>query len=123
MTTISETRLKDFWAIHPDARRELMIWKRIVKSHDWKHPADVKATFGARVDWTKVASGQTVFVFDIANNKYRMIAAIHFDKVRLFVLRLFSHKEYDANRWKAELKECDLRLWNETANHRPKGRS
>jgi len=30
------------------------------------------------VDFVKVDTGATVFVFDIANNKWRMIAAIHF---------------------------------------------
>ena len=42
-------------------------------------------------------------MFDIANNRYRMIAAIHYDFPRVFVLRIFGHKEYDKNYWKDEL--------------------
>jgi mRNA-degrading endonuclease HigB of HigAB toxin-antitoxin module len=63
----------------------------------------VKRQFGARVDFVKVRSGNTVAVFDIVNNRYRMIAAIHYDHPRVFVLRIFDHKEYDKNRWKDEL--------------------
>jgi mRNA-degrading endonuclease HigB of HigAB toxin-antitoxin module len=40
-----------------------------------------------------------VRVFDIANNKYRMIAAIHYDFPRVFVLRIFDDDEYDKDKW------------------------
>ena len=35
------------------------------------------------------------YVFDIGGNKYRVIAAIHFDKQRLYVRHVFTHLEYD----------------------------
>jgi len=44
-----------------------------------------------------------VAVFDIANNNYRLVAAIHYDYSRVFVLRIFDHAEYDLNYWKEEL--------------------
>jgi len=37
-------------------------------------------------------------VFDIGGNKYRVIAAIRFNRQMLFVRHVFTHKEYD--RWK-----------------------
>ena len=63
----------------------------------------MKRSFGARVDFVKVDSGNTVAVFDITNNKYRLGAAIHYDYPRVFVLRVMTHPEYDRNRWKQEL--------------------
>lgn len=51
----------------------------------------------------KVQSGNTVAVFDIHNNKYRLVAAIHYDHPRVFVLRIMTHEEYDKNYWKNEL--------------------
>jgi mRNA interferase HigB len=103
MRVIKVSRLRRFWTAHHDAEKELRTWIRITESAIWRSPADVKRHFGARVDFVKVASGNTVAVFDIANNRYRMIAAIHYDFPRVFVLRIFDHKEYDMDNWKDEL--------------------
>lgn len=103
MRIISRGRLREFWVVHPDARAELSAWYAVTDASDWKTPADVKRTFGARVDFVKVASGGTVAVFDIRGNRYRMIAAIHYDFPRVFVLRIMTHGEYDDNKWKDEL--------------------
>jgi len=103
MRVISKTRLKEFWAEHPDAEKELTKWYAVASSTVWRTPADVKRGFGVRVDFVKLASGNTAAVFDITNNRYRLVAAIHYDYPRVFVLRVMTHKEYDLNRWKEEL--------------------
>ena len=63
----------------------------------------MKQSFGAAVDFVKVQSGNTVAVFDIHNKKYRLVAAIHYDFPRVFVLRIMTHEQYDKNYWKDEL--------------------
>jgi mRNA interferase HigB len=70
----------------------------------WRNFVEVKATFG-QTDQAKVASGQTVCVFDIGGNKYRLVAFISYRKGKVYVLRVMTHKEYDrANQqWKEEL--------------------
>ena len=103
MRVIKPSRLREFWEANPTAERELRAWLAVVDQSAWMTPADVKQTFGARADFVKVASGNTVTVFDVANNNYRLIAAIHYDHPRVFVLRIFDHAEYDLNHWKAEL--------------------
>jgi mRNA interferase HigB len=103
MRIISKSRLREFWAEHPDAEGELRIWHDLTVLASWKNPAEVKRVFGHRVDFVKVASGNTLAVFDVVNNRYRMVAAIHYDYPRVFVLRLMTHEEYDEERWKAEL--------------------
>jgi len=52
-----------------------------------------------------VRSGQTVCVFDIGGNKFRLIAFISYRKGKVYVLRVMAHKEYDRSnqRWKEEL--------------------
>ena len=35
------------------------------------------------------------YIFDISGNKYRVIAAIHFDRQILYVRHVFTHIEYD----------------------------
>ncbi len=105
MRIIKTSTLRRFWT-HPDhrnAEKELRAWIRLITEATWSSPADVKRLFGARVDFVKVASGNTVAVFDIANNNYRLVVAIHYDFPRVFVLRVLSHKEYDRNKWKDEL--------------------
>jgi mRNA interferase HigB len=82
---------------------ELAKWLKTSKEAEWRHPSDVKSAFGARVDFVKVASGNTVAVFDFANNNWRLIAAIHYDRQRLFVPRILTHKDYDTNKWKKDL--------------------
>jgi mRNA interferase HigB len=103
MRIIKSSTLRRFWRKNPDAEKELRAWIRITSGARWVTPAAVKQQFGARADFVKVASGNTVAVFDIANNRYRMIAAIHYDFPRAFILRIFTHEEYDKNRWKEEL--------------------
>lgn len=103
MRIIKISTLRRFWTAHADAEKELRAWIRIVAAARWSSPAAVKRHFGARVDFVRVASGNTVAVFDIANNRYRMIAAVHYDFPRVFVLRIFDHKQYDKEQWKQEL--------------------
>lgn len=103
MRIIKASTLRRFWRAHRDAERELRTWIRIVDAANGSTPANVKRQFGARVDFVKVASGNTVAVFDVVNNRYRMITAIHYDYPRIFVLRIFDHAEYDQNKWKSEL--------------------
>jgi mRNA interferase HigB len=103
MRIISKTRLKEFWKQHPGAEKELIKWYVTTEQATWKNPADVKQSFGVRVDFVKVHSGNTVAIFDISNNNYRLIAAIHFNYPRVFVLRVLTHQEYDREKWKKEL--------------------
>jgi len=103
--------LKDFWTTdaYADSETALGHWIEIVKRSAWDSPSDIKATFGKRVDFVATrGSGSTVAVFDIAGNKYRLIAAIHHlpahaEKGRVYVLRILTHRQYDQQRWKEEL--------------------
>jgi len=39
-------------------------------------------------------------VFDIGGNKVRLIAAIHYNRRKIYVRAVLTHSEYDAERWK-----------------------
>ena len=111
MRIISEKRLDEFCESDPsrrDAKRPLTLWKNAVKSAAWANPANVKQTFGKNVDFVKSDNGSDLVVFNVHANHYRLIAAIHYlprhvRKGRVYVLRILTHEEYDANRWKKEL--------------------
>jgi len=92
MRVISNKALTDFSAIHPPAGEPLQAWRKIAESRTFSNFAEIKATFNA-VDKVDI-----YYVFDIGGNKYRIIAAIHFDQQKLFVRHVFTHKEYD--KWK-----------------------
>jgi mRNA interferase HigB len=102
LRVISRERLREFWRAHPDAEAGLKSWYRIVKTSAWKSPNDLARTMNG-VDPVKGSSGNTVSVFNITNNNYRLVAHFHFDKQRVFVLRVMTHKEYDREKWKDEL--------------------
>jgi mRNA interferase HigB len=105
---ITKKPLEEFWLNYPATEKELSVWYKIVAGAAWKTPADVKAAFGQRVDFVRTRNGNTLAVFDVSNNRCRLIAAIHYlsnypAKGRVYVLRVLTHKEYDLQDWKYEL--------------------
>jgi mRNA interferase HigB len=106
MRVLSRSRLRQFWKSKPShakAEKPLRQWYQLASNSHWKSPAEVKRQFGKNVDFVQVNSGNTVAVFNIHGNDYRLIAAVHYDYPRVFVLRILTHPEYDKNRWKEEL--------------------
>ena len=87
---------------HPQAAAPLGRWRKAVRNAAWRTIADVRATY-PNADPVRVASGKTVYVFNICGNDFRLICAIHFDRQRLFTLRFLSHAEYSKDKWKSEL--------------------
>jgi mRNA interferase HigB len=90
MRVISNSALVGFSAEHPAAAPTLQAWRRIIESRSFTSFSDIKKTFNT-ID--RVGS---FYVFDIGGNKFRIVAAIHFDKQRLYVRHVFTHKEYDS---------------------------
>jgi mRNA interferase HigB len=39
-------------------------------------------------------------VFDIGGNKFRLVAAVHFNTQRLFIRHVLTHTVYDRRDWK-----------------------
>ena len=68
----------------------------------WGSLQDVRRVYPP-ADAVTVASGGTVTVFNLCGNKYRLIVAIHFNRQRVYILRLLRHAEYSKGRWKETL--------------------
>ena len=102
MRVISVKTLKEFWRRHADAEGPLLDWYEVTERARWRNFVEVKQTFGT-ADAVKVASGNTVTVFDIGGNKYRLIAAIHYNAGVVYALMVLTHREYDTSKWKARL--------------------
>ena len=102
MHVISRKALVDFSRRFPDARTPLDSWFRIACEAEWCNIRDVRRVF-PHADAVVVESGNTATIFNIGGNKYRLVAAIHYNRQKLFVLKVMTHKEYDAGRWKESL--------------------
>jgi mRNA interferase HigB len=102
MRILSRRRLSHFARQYPDAAEPLQKWYRLVRQAAWKNLQDVRRVY-PHADMASVGSGGIVTVFNIAGNKYRLIAAIHYNRQRVYVLKLLRHAEYSKGLWKDSL--------------------
>lgn len=94
MHVITRKRLREFADRHRDAEEPLATWHVIVSRTDFGSFAELKRTF-RQVD--KVGK---FTVFDIGGNKFRLIAAIHYNRKKVYIRHVLTHAEYDRNKWK-----------------------
>lgn len=95
MHVISPKKLREFWAIHPEAHNPLKTWLKAAKRAGWQSFDAVKADFGKRADRVR-----QFVVFDIGGNKYRLIVEIDYRRWKVFVRHVLTHAEYDRGGWK-----------------------
>jgi len=99
MRIIKVSALREFWQVHNEAEASLRIWVSQTKAAQWHSFQDVRRTFPS-ADLVTVNSGRPVVVFNIAHNRYRLIAAVHCNREIVFTLMILTHKEYDRDAWK-----------------------
>lgn len=92
MRIISNRSLRAFAKRYPEADFSLQGWRKVMVHASPRSFAELK-----RLTNSVDRVGQ-YYVFDIAGNRYRLIAAIHFDRQMLFIRHVFTHAEYD--RWR-----------------------
>lgn len=93
MRVIALATLKTFWEANPrflDAREPTLAWYRHTLRADWSGPADVKAAFG---NASILKDGRVVF--NIAGNKYRLIAWINYPYRVVYIRFIGTHAQYD----------------------------
>ena len=86
----------------PKAAAALERWVMLTRAAEWTNIADVRSVF-PDADPVKGSSKKTVTVFNICKNDYRLIAAIHYNRGKIFVLRILTHAEYSKDAWKEQL--------------------
>jgi mRNA interferase HigB len=94
MHIISRKMLRQFWEQHPDSESALTRWFKIMQRHDFASFETLRATFPTA---DKVGD---LIVFNIGGNKYRLIAAIHFNRRKVYIRHVLPHQEYDRGAWK-----------------------
>jgi mRNA interferase HigB len=94
MRIIKRGALEQFWQKHPDAKAGLESWYAVVRRANWETPVELKQVYRN----ADLVGRRTVF--NIAGNKYRLIARVNYQTQRVFVLHLLTHAEYDKGAWK-----------------------
>jgi mRNA interferase HigB len=87
---IALKRLREFWkAGHADAEGPLRSWYRIAEKASWMHFAEVRQ---------ELPSADQVgdkLIFNIAGNKYRLIAVVDYARSGVLIKWIGTHAEYD----------------------------
>ncbi len=102
MRIIKPSTLVTWAKLHSVATPALLHWAEITGKAAWKSLTDVRRDF-PHADMVKVESKRPVVVFNISGNKFRLIAAIHFNKGRLYLLDFLTHADYSKDTWKDSL--------------------
>jgi mRNA interferase HigB len=87
-------RIAEFAGRYPKVKSALARWVSTVEGADWRHPAEMKRTFGS----ADIVGDQTVF--NVGGNKCRLIALIHYRAGRVLVQHVLTHREYEKGDWK-----------------------
>jgi mRNA interferase HigB len=91
---IAKPALVAFWMKHPAAERPLQAWHHTMESEVFADFNDLRETFPS----ADYVDGLTVF--NIGGNKYRLIAAIHYNRRKVYIRCVLTHAEYDRGDWK-----------------------
>lgn len=98
---IKNKQLMALAARHPTCRPAVNAWKRLMLVNTFTDFVNLRQVF-PHADQVTVASRRTVTIFNLGRN-FRLITAIHYNQGRVYILRLFTHSEYDNNQWKSDL--------------------
>ena len=94
MHIITRKRLNEFAEKFPDTENALADWYQLVRQNDFSNFAELRAMFSSADKVGKLT------VFNIGGNKVRLIAAIHYNRRKVYIRAVLTHKEYDAEKWK-----------------------
>lgn len=72
----------------------LQHWFTIVRKTDYASFVDLRKTFPSADQVDQFT------VFNIGGNKFRLIAAIHYNRKKLYIRHILTHTEYDRNMWR-----------------------
>jgi mRNA interferase HigB len=102
MRIIKPATVKGWASRHGDAGAALERWMTLIEDAEWKNLTEMRAVIPS-ADEVTVASGRRVAVFNIGGNKYRLIAAVHYNTQIVYVLLFMTHAEYNKDKWKGML--------------------
>jgi mRNA interferase HigB len=94
MHVITRRRLNEFAEKHPDTRSSLARWYALMRKSRFENLARLRATFPHADQVGKFT------VFNIGGNKVRLIAAVHYNRNKIYIRHVLTHEEYNRGGWK-----------------------
>jgi mRNA interferase HigB len=94
MHIITRKRLNEFADKYPELKNALAQWYRLMKQNNYHSFAELRSVFSSADQIGKLT------VFNISGNKVRLIAAVHYNRKKVYVRAVLTHKEYDKDKWK-----------------------
>ncbi|MBA2270076.1 MAG: type II toxin-antitoxin system HigB family toxin [Chthoniobacterales bacterium] len=94
MHVITRKRLNEFAVTHPETRSALAHWYALVRKARFANFVHLRQTFPQADQVGKFT------VFDIGGNKVRLIAALHYNRNKIYIRHVLTHEEYDRGNWK-----------------------
>jgi len=94
MHIITKKRISEAKKLHPESASALDGWAKIIDKNDFLNFSALKKLFN-NID--KVGD---LIVFDIGGNKLRLIASVHFNRQKLYIRHILTHKTYDKGLWR-----------------------
>ena len=94
MHVITRKRLNEFAKLYPDTRNALAQWYKLIKQTEFSSFVELRELFPSADQVGKLT------VFNIGGNKIRLIAAIHYNRKKVYIRAVLTHAEYDQERWK-----------------------
>ena len=99
MRIIKEPTLRGYWERHPEAEAGLAKWLDVARRAQWASLREVRREYPS-ADGVKVASGNTVTVFNIGGNNYRLVVSIKYRWSVIYIRDFLTHAEYSKDSWK-----------------------
>ena len=94
MHIITRKRLNEFAQKHPDTKTSLEHWYQSMKRGRFRSFVELRAEFPHADPVGKLT------VFNIGGNKARLIAAMHYNRQKVYIRAVLTHDEYDQGKWK-----------------------
>ncbi|NJL28119.1 MAG: type II toxin-antitoxin system HigB family toxin [Thermoanaerobaculia bacterium] len=94
MHVITRKRLNTFARAHPAVASALKRWYHLAKDRNFASFEDLRSTFSG------VDQVGKLIVFNIGGNKVRLVAAVHYNRRKIYIRAVLTHAEYDQSTWK-----------------------
>ena len=94
MHVITRKRLNEFAEKHPNTRFALARWYALMRTTRFSNFAHLREVFPQADQVRKFT------VFNLGDNKVRLIAAVHYNRNKIFIRHVLTHQEYNTGKWK-----------------------
>jgi mRNA interferase HigB len=94
MHVITRKRLNDFAARHPSCTSALKHWFQIMKTGSFSNFQELRRAYPHADQVGRLT------VFNVGGNKVRLVAALHYNRKKVYIRAVLTHAGYDLGNWK-----------------------